>query len=125
MSCVQESFPFALASYLLFPHTLATSSPTPPFLQVSGLPPGLQPAQALPISGEAQLLLTLLQCLACGLARSFQGCKHLAALGLWLALNGFELDGSLETKTSRSSDCSESQTEVGPKSHLLPWNLLY
>lgn len=47
-------------------------------------------------------------------------------LGMWtpgspgsmaLAPSGFELDGSLETKASRSSDCSESQRELGPTPH--------
>uniref|UniRef100_A0A2K5S260 Mitochondrial fission process protein 1 n=1 Tax=Cebus imitator TaxID=2715852 RepID=A0A2K5S260_CEBIM len=33
--------------------------------EVGGLPPGLQPAQALPISGKAQLLLTTRWYLAC------------------------------------------------------------
>ncbi|KAL2767525.1 mitochondrial fission process protein 1 isoform b [Daubentonia madagascariensis] len=38
--------------------------------EVSGLPPRLQPAQALPISGEAQLLLTAPGYVACALAYS-------------------------------------------------------
>ncbi|XP_005341938.2 mitochondrial fission process protein 1 isoform X1 [Ictidomys tridecemlineatus] len=35
------------------------------------------------------------------------------------------MDRSVETKASRSSDCSNSQRELGPKPHLLLWNLLY
>ncbi|XP_077016685.1 mitochondrial fission process protein 1 isoform X2 [Tamandua tetradactyla] len=42
--------------------TLALGAP-----EVRGLPPGLQPAQAVPIAGEAQLLLTLPQYPAYGL----------------------------------------------------------
>lgn len=62
----------ALTVCLPFPHwhpLAACSSPsTAP--QVSGLPPGLQPAQALSLSAEAQLLLTPPWYLAWGLAHS-------------------------------------------------------
>ncbi|KAF5929139.1 hypothetical protein HPG69_019159 [Diceros bicornis minor] len=48
---------------------------------VSGLPPGLQPAQALPLSGEAQLLLTPPWYLSCALAHSLLCSNLLLLLG--------------------------------------------
>ncbi|XP_014690273.1 mitochondrial fission process protein 1 isoform X2 [Equus asinus] len=56
--------------------------------KVSGLPPGLQPAQALPLSGEAQLLVTPPWYLACGLAHP---CSVPTSSSCW----GMQMPGSL------------------------------
>ncbi|XP_017800727.1 mitochondrial fission process protein 1 isoform X2 [Papio anubis] len=51
--------------------------------EVSGFPPGLQPAQALPVSREAQLLLITRWYLACASASScFMSSSH-SCQGMW------------------------------------------
>ncbi|XP_035125470.1 mitochondrial fission process protein 1 isoform X2 [Callithrix jacchus] len=52
--------------------------------EVGGLPPGLQPAQTLPISGKAQLLLTTRWYPACASASScFMSTSH-SCQGEWM-----------------------------------------
>ncbi|KAI2597282.1 mitochondrial fission process 1 [Homo sapiens] len=50
--------------------------------EVGGFPPGLQPAQALPNSGEAQLLLIILWYLACASASCFMSTSY-SCQGMW------------------------------------------
>ncbi|XP_008569572.1 PREDICTED: mitochondrial fission process protein 1 isoform X2 [Galeopterus variegatus] len=52
--------------------------------EVGGLPPGFQPAQTLPISGEAQLLLTPTRFLACGLGHHCSVPTSPSYQGMWV-----------------------------------------